>query len=323
MFSARWCVLWCVLRASGSVVQNCSAGFSIIDNIGVCKCTGPADCAKHRQQFVSIASETVCCSKCSSNSSCTGWTYHKKAKKCYTTSATTPEQGATGDTVSGLKSPQPPTPPPPPSPPTPIGTTIVVVLADDVDAELTPLMETMPTLQTLVQQAGLTFSNSFVTTPVCCPSRSSILSGLYQHNTKCVRNSIAGGCSSKWWQQHVEANRTLAYHLHQAGWRTGYFGKYLNQYATDKAGVERVPPGWSEWVGLRGNSVYYDYTLSVNGKGEKHGSDYRLDYLVDLLANRSTDFLRSSFERSPGASVLAMIGTPAAHNPYDPAPQYR
>ena len=43
-------------------------------------------------------------------------------------------------------------------------------------------------------------------------------------------------------------------------------GKYLNQYARDKAGVAHVPPGWTEWLGLEGNSVYYDYVLSNNGK---------------------------------------------------------
>ena len=106
--------------------------------------------------------------------------------------------------------------------------TMVVVLADDVDDTLLPLMRVMPNTQRMVQAEGMTFSNSFVTTPVCCPSRSSIMSGLYQHNTKCVRNSISGGCSSAWWQQNIEKNRTFAVHLRNAGWRTFYGGKYLN-----------------------------------------------------------------------------------------------
>ena len=33
-------------------------------------------------------------------------------------------------------------------------------------------------------------------------------------------------------------------------------------------------------------------------------------------ANRSIEYLKQSFEASPNASVLAMIATPAAHNPY-------
>jgi hypothetical protein len=58
------------------------------------------------------------------------------------------------------------------------GTTVVVILADDVDDTLLPLTKVMPNLRELVQQDGITFSNSFVTTAVCCPSRSSIMSGL-------------------------------------------------------------------------------------------------------------------------------------------------
>ena len=79
----------------------------------------------------------------------------------------------------------------------PMGDTVVVVLVDDVDDMLTPLEKVMPSVHSLKQQ-GVTFTNSFVTTPVCCPSRSSIFSGRYQHNNRCFRNSIKGGCSSPW-----------------------------------------------------------------------------------------------------------------------------
>lgn len=200
-------------------------------------------------------------------------------------------------------------------------TTVVVVLGDDVDDTLLPLIDVMPNLKQMKQQ-GMTFANSFVTTAVCCPSRSSIMSGLYQHNTRCLRNSISGGCNSPWWKENIEKNRTFAYHLQQAGWRTFYGGKYLNAYAEDKEGVAHVPTGWTEWLGLRGNSVYYDYTLSNNGRPEKHGKDYQQDYLVDLLANRTAKFLRATFAGHPTDNVLAMVGTPAAHSPYDVAPQY-
>jgi len=34
-----------------------------------------------------------------------------------------------------------------------------------------------------------------------------------------------------------------------------------------------------------GNSVYYNYTLSVNGKPERHGTDYDKDYLTKLIVS--------------------------------------
>lgn len=68
--------------------------------------------------------------------------------------------------------------------------------------------------------------------------------------------------------------------------------------------------------------MYYNYTLSNNGKAEQHHFDYATDYLVDLLANRSAAWLIDTATKNPKADIFAMVGTPAAHGPFDPAPQY-
>ena len=207
---------------------------------------------------------------------------------------------------------------PPPS--TSNAKTVALILADDVDDVLTPLHDAslMPNLQTL-NSTGLHFHNSFVTTPVCCPSRSSTVTGMYQHDNRRYRNSIAGGCASSFFKTSME-NGSLAVQLQKAGVVTAFFGKCLNQCAEDAEGVAHVPTGWSKWLGLKGNSRYYDCTLSDGGQPEKHGKDYAQDYLVDLLANRSAAFLRNV---SADAAVFAMIATPAAHSPYDTAPQFQ
>ena len=60
---------------------------------------------------------------------------------------------------------------------------ILFVLTDDLDFELggmTPLAKT----RGWIKDRGVSFDYSFVTTPICCPSRASTLTGLYQHNTK-------------------------------------------------------------------------------------------------------------------------------------------
>ena len=67
---------------------------------------------------------------------------------------------------------------------------------------------------------------------------------------------------------------------------TFFAGTYLNQYGkAETGGPEHVPPGWDSWYGLVGSSKYYDYSLSVNGKPERHQSDYNKDYLTDLLVS--------------------------------------
>lgn len=80
--------------------------------------------------------------------------------------------------------------------------------------------------------------------------------------------------------------------MKKMGYKTFFGGKYLNQYGDAKVGgPEHVPPGWDEWYGLVGNSKYYNYTLSVNGKAEEHGQSYDTDYLTDLLVRAAINNL--------------------------------
>ncbi|XP_077977097.1 N-acetylglucosamine-6-sulfatase-like isoform X3 [Glandiceps talaboti] len=195
---------------------------------------------------------------------------------------------------------------------------IVFILTDDQDVVLggmTPMTKT----KKLLADAGITFSNMFTTSPLCCPSRSSILTGNYVHNHGALNNTIAGNCSSPQWQNGAEKKAFITY-IKQMGYSTFFAGKYLNQYGDKEAGgVEHVPPGWDSWVGLVHNSVYYNYVLSINGTAEKHGDDYKTDYLTDLLARHAQDFLSYQNEKNP---FFMMISTPACHSPFDSAPQY-
>ncbi|KAI1905397.1 hypothetical protein AGOR_G00015760 [Albula goreensis] len=65
---------------------------------------------------------------------------------------------------------------------------IVFILTDDQDVVLggmTPVKKA----RSLIGDAGVYFSNSFTVTPLCCPSRSSILTGQYPHNHEVRNNS--------------------------------------------------------------------------------------------------------------------------------------
>lgn len=86
---------------------------------------------------------------------------------------------------------------------------------------------------------------------------------------------------------------TPSFHYIIQGYVTFYAGKYLNQYGNPQVGgVRHVPPGWDLWAGLVGNSRYYNYTLSVNGKAERHGDTYADDYLTDVIGRKASAFLR-------------------------------
>nr|KAG5699181.1 hypothetical protein BaRGS_012702 [Batillaria attramentaria] len=128
-----------------------------------------------------------------------------------------------------------------------------------------PLMEPIQKIRNLIGKQGLVFDNMFVSNPLCCPSRSSIMTGKYVHNHRAYNNSINGGCSSRSWQEQQEPNAFPVY-LKKAGYNTMFAGKYLNQV---------------------GNSKYYNYELSVNGRLEKHGwrTLLSVDDMVENVVN--------------------------------------
>jgi N-acetylglucosamine-6-sulfatase len=212
---------------------------------------------------------------------------------------------------------------------------ILLLLTDDQDLVVGGMAH-MPKLERLLKGRGVTFENGFVHTPICCPSRSSILSGRYLHNGGALNNTVEGNCNGNAWQQDAE-QATFATVLQSLGYQTSYAGKYLNLYGipgspgcqkfsngTSSPGCRRVPPGWNRWLGLIGNSQYYNYGVvkSINGApGEtiRHAQTYEKDYLPDVAANFTLESIHE-FAKTPDKPFLAVTAWPTAHMPFTPAP---
>jgi N-acetylglucosamine-6-sulfatase len=188
---------------------------------------------------------------------------------------------------------------------------IVLVLTDDLSMNL---VRYMPTLRAL-QRRGMTFTNYTVSNSLCCPSRASIFTGEFPHNTGVVSNTAPSGGYAAF-QAHGDQTHTFAVSLKRAGYRTGFFGKYLNGY--NPVANPRNPPGWSDWAAVDGHGYQaYGYNMSVNGKIVHHGSQPG-DYLTSVLDGMGQRFIRTS---AAGGTPFALeVATFSPHAPYVAAP---
>jgi N-acetylglucosamine-6-sulfatase len=102
---------------------------------------------------------------------------------------------------------------------------IVFILTDDLS---TNLLRFMPHVEAM-QRDGLTFNNYFVSDSLCCPSRSSIFTGNFPHDTR-VFNNVGRRGGFRQFYDRGEEEHTFAVALQNAGYRTAMMGKYLNGY---------------------------------------------------------------------------------------------
>jgi N-acetylglucosamine-6-sulfatase len=109
-----------------------------------------------------------------------------------------------------------------------------------------------------------------VTNSLCCPSRATILGGLYSRNHRIISNEPPEGGFVRWRDSGLE-KKTVAVRFREAGYKTAYFGKYFNGYCNANAGCKEpryVPLGWSEWHGSVGHTtINDDGTLRDLGDG--------------------------------------------------------
>jgi arylsulfatase A-like enzyme len=202
------------------------------------------------------------------------------------------------------------------------GPNVIVVVTDDQTAGT---LQLMPNVRALAGR-GMSFRHAFVSNPLCCPSRASIMTGLTSGHTGVWTN---GDHDRRWggWSSFRHngldgegaafagtgdnAGRTIALALERAGYRTGLFGKYLNQYRLPSGEAPPLPVGWTDWFSFVGkNGAYYDYTMSDGEEVRRYGSAPR-DYSTDVIGRAARTFLRSP-DIQDGTSPFFLFLTPFA-----------
>lgn len=187
--------------------------------------------------------------------------------------------------------------------PTPKPMNVVLIVSDDQESVSA---RDMPRMQSLIAAQGVTFQNAIATTPLCGPSRATLLTGRYAHSHQIRSNQPPLGGYGPYRDSGMEAD-SLPVWLKAAGYRTAYMGKYTNGYG---AGWTSAPPGWDDWLGTTEPQAYRNFTYNDNGVDRTAPSG---TYQTDFLATRALDFLSKTEEKDDQPFFL-MVTPYAPHN---------
>lgn len=179
---------------------------------------------------------------------------------------------------------------------------LVVVMADDMRADD---LRYAPAIRRLVARRGVRFENSFSSYPLCCPARASFHTGAYPHNHGVMWHLRPYGFGA------FDDSRSLATSLDEAGYHTGFVGKYLNGYGAMPSEVTGgpshtyVPAGWTDWIGaldnpggglFGGNTYnYFNTAYNVNGRVvDRFRGRYQTKVVGDFSVRLARKYARSS-----------------------------
>jgi arylsulfatase A-like enzyme len=132
-----------------------------------------------------------------------------------------------------------------------------------------PPIRVMPNTLDLIAKHGMTFNRYYVSYPLCCPSRVTLLTGRYAHNNG-VKGNVQPNGGYYGFSFRAAYTHNLAVWLQNSGYRTIHIGKFLNGYgdAPYSNGTE-VPPGWTAWhtvLNADTEHSFYGYRLNDNGQ---------------------------------------------------------
>lgn len=154
---------------------------------------------------------------------------------------------------------------------------ILLLMTDD---EALNDMVVMPKTRRLIGATGATFKQAVSSYPLCCPARTTVLTGLQAHNHGVMGNEPPWGGYTFF----KDEAQTIAVWLQRAGYSTTLLGKYLNGYP--RPGQERyVPPGWTNWfVPVKGTYQYDHFTINENGQFRRY-REYQSRYIADRASS--------------------------------------
>jgi arylsulfatase A-like enzyme len=183
---------------------------------------------------------------------------------------------------------------------------IVFILTDDHRHDFMGFTGKVSWLETpaldKMAREGVWVRNATVTTALCSPSRASILTGQYAHTHKVVDNFSPMPADIRFFPEQLQ----------KAGYRTGFFGKWHMGHSGDEP-----QKGFHHWESFKGQGVYYNPLLNINGKRVQYKDS---TYITDLLTEHAVQWMREQPRNKPFFMYVSHKGV---HDEFMPAPRHR
>jgi arylsulfatase A-like enzyme len=176
---------------------------------------------------------------------------------------------------------------------------VLIIVTDD---QRKGTLGVMPHTKRLFRRQGVTFPNAYVSTPLCCPSRTSILTGQYAHNHGVRTNMQATS---------LDTNSIVPRYLADAGYENAIFGKFLNAWP-----LGWDPPHFDQWAVSR-KFPYYGGQWSVDGQ---IGSEST--YSTRFIADKGAKFIQQMDRTDDLKPWMLILGVAAPHGPAIPEKKY-
>jgi arylsulfatase A-like enzyme len=173
---------------------------------------------------------------------------------------------------------------------------VLILLMDDARTGMTWVM---PKATAWMADGGTYFPRAAVTTPSCCPSRSTIMSGRYAHNT---------GVTQQTGVPNLDHTKTLEHELSTAGYRTAAVGKLFNDWD-----IHTRPPYFDNWALFAGDYVNVPFVVD--------GTDVTAPYSTTFIGQQANRYL-DAFESTDSRPWFLYVGFSAPHAPFIPEPRY-
>jgi len=181
---------------------------------------------------------------------------------------------------------------------------VIFILSDDHRYDFMGFLNKPKFLETpnmdRMAREGAYIQYATVSTALCSPSRASILTGQYAHKHGVVDNN----------SRVPEGTRFFPQDLQKAGWQTAFMGKWHMGHASDEP-----RPGFDRWISFRGQGVYLNPTLNIDGRRVK-----RQGHICDLLTDYALDWIKNDCERDK--PFMLYLSHKAVHAMFEPAKRH-